>query len=317
MLYSRESQVHIVKRWIFVVLVLLIAGTSAQAYFRDLGVGARPLGMGGAYVAVADDGNAVLWNAAGLGQLKRQEVTATYAALYVGLEPKLYNEKTDQLGYHFVGYVYPSNLGSFALSWSTFQSQVYDENTFCLSYGKQLNKYLYAGMNLKRPGWEIGWNEYTRLDKDIPDHGTSRSGITLDLSALYKTNKGFSAGFSAENLLPADVGLSKKENIPVNLRGGIAYRLDNPANLDLKLLYVFDITYRAEDGTNIRMGMESWFFNESAGVRAGWNLTSATSGLSYRIMNSWLETQIDYAFIYPLSIRETYGSHRISVSVKF
>ena len=302
---------------VFAVIVLLATGTSVQAYFKDLGVGARPLGMGGAYVAAADDGNAVLWNAAGLAQLNRQEIIAMFAALYVGLEARLYNQKTDRLGYHFVGYVYPSELGSFALSWSTFQSQVYDESTFCLSYGRRLKPYLYVGLNLKRPVWKIGWNEYTKLDKDIPNDGTSKAGVTLDLSTLYKATDRFSMGFSAENLLPADVGLNTKENIPINLRGGIAYRMDNPADSGMKLLSLFDVTYRAGDEADIRMGVESWFFHGTVGARAGWNLTSATLGFSYRKVKKWLEMQVDYAFIYPISIRETYGSHRTSISVRF
>ena len=63
------------------VIILLALGSSARPYFKDLGVGARPLGMGGAYVAAADDVNAILWNAAGLAQLKRQEITAMFSAL--------------------------------------------------------------------------------------------------------------------------------------------------------------------------------------------------------------------------------------------
>jgi hypothetical protein len=301
----------------FAFTAMLAAGASVQAYFKDLGTGARPLGMGGAYVAAADDGNAVLWNAAGLAQLNKQEITAMFAALYVGLGAKLYNEGTDQLGYHFVSYVYPSQWGSLALSWSTFQSYLYDESTFCLSYSRRLKEHFYAGLNLKRPGWSVEGNEYTRLDKDIPDYGTSRKGITFDLSSLCKVTDKLSIGFSAENLLPVDVGLNTKESIPMNLRGGIAYKMDNPRNLRMKLLSALDVTYRARDGANVRMGMEGWFFDEAVAARAGWNLTSATLGLSYRVIKRWLEMQIDYAFIYPIFVQETYGSHRTSVSVKF
>ena len=310
---------HVIKisRLAFAVIALLALGASAQAYFKDLGIGARPLGMGGAYVAAADDGNAVLWNAAGLAQLKRQEIIAMFAALYVGLGAKLYNEETDQLGYHFVGYVYPAEYGSFAFSWSAFQSHIYDESTFCLSYARKLNEHLYTGLNLKRPGWSIEGNEYTRLDRDIPDDGTSRKGVTLDLSALCKVTGRFSVGFSAENLLPVDVGLNAEENIPINLRGGLAYRTDNPGNLSMKFLSLLDVTYRAGDGANVRMGVEGWFLDGNVGARAGWNLTSATLGLSYRVTKRWLEMQIDYAFVYPISVRETYGSHRTSICVRF
>jgi len=39
-----------------------------------LGVGARATGMGDAFGAVADDGSAEYWNAAGLTQLQRSEL---------------------------------------------------------------------------------------------------------------------------------------------------------------------------------------------------------------------------------------------------
>jgi len=299
---------------ITVLIALLTVVAPAQAYFKDLGVGARPLGMGGAYVATADDGNAVLWNASGLAQLDRHEITTMFSALYAGLEAKLYNEKTDLLGYHFIGYVYPSLWGSFALSWNTFQSQVYDESTLCLSYGRKLKESIYAGLNLKRQGWSVGGNEFTRLDRDIPDQGTSKSGFTADLSALYKATDRFSLGISAENLLPADVGLNTKENIPINLRGGLAYRLHNPR---AELLSALDITYREGDGANVHIGAESWFFDRAVAARAGWNLTSAAAGFSYCVTKGWAEMQLDYAFIYPTSIQETYGSHRMSMSVRF
>src|SRR5260370_19775144 len=41
--------------------------------FNPVGAGARGLGMGGAFIAVADDGTAASFNPAGLAQLRRTE----------------------------------------------------------------------------------------------------------------------------------------------------------------------------------------------------------------------------------------------------
>ena len=49
-------------------LLIMCAG-GAVAAFNDIGVGGRPLGMGGAFVALADDGNAASYNPAGLGYI--------------------------------------------------------------------------------------------------------------------------------------------------------------------------------------------------------------------------------------------------------
>jgi len=53
------------------MILLLVATVSGEQYSNvasifDLGMGARPLAMGGAFVGLADDGNAVFYNAAGL-----------------------------------------------------------------------------------------------------------------------------------------------------------------------------------------------------------------------------------------------------------
>src|SRR5260370_42407017 len=42
--------------------------------FSPIGAGARGLGMGGAFIAVADDGTAASFNPAGLAQLRRTEL---------------------------------------------------------------------------------------------------------------------------------------------------------------------------------------------------------------------------------------------------
>ena len=64
-------------------LILYILIVSSFLISQDqLFVGTRPLGMGGAFIAVADDGNTITWNPAGLPRLRRKEFTSSYADLY-------------------------------------------------------------------------------------------------------------------------------------------------------------------------------------------------------------------------------------------
>ena len=53
--------------------------------FMMIGSGARALGMGGAFAALADDGSATYWNSAGLSHIRDTEVSAMHAFLYNGL----------------------------------------------------------------------------------------------------------------------------------------------------------------------------------------------------------------------------------------
>lgn len=58
-------------------------GTTA-AQFLGVGVGARAVAMGGAFVAVADDISSLYWNPAGLGRARRGEANFVHADWLVG-----------------------------------------------------------------------------------------------------------------------------------------------------------------------------------------------------------------------------------------
>ena len=57
----------------------------SDAAFSDIGLGARPMGMGGSFVALANDANSVFWNPAGLSQVHWFEFSSMYLNHY-GLE---------------------------------------------------------------------------------------------------------------------------------------------------------------------------------------------------------------------------------------
>ncbi|MDH5174640.1 MAG: PorV/PorQ family protein, partial [Elusimicrobiota bacterium] len=65
------------------------------ATFLKIEAGARPVAMGGAFVAVADDANTTYWNPAGLALLEEREITA------------MHNEWLEGMRYEFLGYVQP------------------------------------------------------------------------------------------------------------------------------------------------------------------------------------------------------------------
>jgi len=80
------------KRIFFIIFscffLLLFSGASGmaerlelQSSFNPVGSGARALGMGGAFIAVADDATAASWNPGGLIQLKKPEISFVYSFL--------------------------------------------------------------------------------------------------------------------------------------------------------------------------------------------------------------------------------------------
>jgi hypothetical protein len=86
------------------LLVLLARGCEAleSASFLDIAVGARALGMGGAYTALADEVHALYWNPAGLSKLERREFSASHAELF------------ENTRHDFLAYAHPTSQGTFA-----------------------------------------------------------------------------------------------------------------------------------------------------------------------------------------------------------
>ena len=64
------------------LLLTFVIISALFGQYDQLFVGTRPLSMGGAFIAVADDANTITWNPAGLPGLRRTEFTTTYADLY-------------------------------------------------------------------------------------------------------------------------------------------------------------------------------------------------------------------------------------------
>src|SRR5690349_76125 len=60
-------------------------GTSAGNFLK-IGIGARAVGMGEAFVAVADDPSTVYWNAAGVASIIRREVAVSHTEWPAGIK---------------------------------------------------------------------------------------------------------------------------------------------------------------------------------------------------------------------------------------
>ena len=100
-----------------IIICLTITSQTSAAYIKpttdpvEIGIGARPIGMGKAFVALADDVNAVYINPAGLAGLKTWQVMSMTTKLineinYVSLAGT-YNTEYGTFGLGYVG----ANLG--------------------------------------------------------------------------------------------------------------------------------------------------------------------------------------------------------------
>ena len=301
----------------FVFLFGVILPNLAVAAFPDLGVGVRPLGMGGAYIAVSDDCNAAFWNAAGLTQIQGSELTASYSILYAGLNAQLFNQDIDQLGYHFVSYAQPIGSPSnvVAISFLFFDSAFYQEQTYLFSFAKQIWSKVRGGMNAKYLRTNVTETPYIATDPLLAEIDLTQSATTVDLSLFYAYSDYISIGITGQNLMPADIGLLETMHLPIKVGFGAAHKTK-------EYTQAIDFTWRKgrindQPILGMRFGLERWFLNRQIGIRTGYNVDSATVGASVAYGETY-QIQLDYAFIYPISsITNTMGSHRFGFSVRF
>ncbi len=310
------------------ILILLFTFTwnlpSAFAQFEDLGVGARGIGMGNAFIGLADDGYSIYYNPAGLGRIEWKELVLDYGKLYWGLDDN------SNLGQSFVGYVQSLNrLGTLGVGWLNFAlTRYYREDTFMLAYGKRISHSkrgsLSAGLNLKLlyKGFEktIYTEDAINLDTTqrkggrdpVFENGYSRTGFSADLGLLYDMGKHHSFALTLNDINQPNMGLADKDRIALATKLGYAYRSTN-------FNMTSDLTFKSRDIT-ISAGTEKWFMGKTLAVRGGLGIgereyASLSLGASYRYSRLF---QFDYSFVYPLrGISSFSGSHRFSLTLRF
>ena len=91
-------------RWLLAGLTVLALATGAFGYadWNLAGKGARALGMGGAFTALADDATAISWNPAGLAQLDRMELSGVFKLEALSVKMSPHSFKINNVAYHWV-----------------------------------------------------------------------------------------------------------------------------------------------------------------------------------------------------------------------
>lgn len=329
---------------LFFVLFSILSASDSHADsqyagdFLTLGVGARPLAMGGSFAAIADDSTAAYWNPAGLGNLTHSEAGFMHSSLF-GLD-----------SYNFFNYIQPfGNSGTLGLSWfrvgvddinftrvpkpepvgplnrpeivETFSSS---SNAFILSYGRRVKfrgmKFL-AGGNLKflyisayqnfnafGVGSDIGTIWETHL-YDLIRSGKLSLGLTVQ--DFFRTKLFWNTPPDSPD------GSSRTDIIRPNFKLGLAYQQQIPIfnskitfTVDTNSLYSYEMHYGMEyelsELLSLRVGLE-----EKIGMETARNLT-AGAGLKI-VFVSGAAFFVDYAYL----SSELGNCNRVSVVVRF
>jgi hypothetical protein len=328
-----------IRRSVPLFFALMVAAASAWAvnYTNDvleIGVGARALGMGGSYVALADDSTATYWNPAGLTSIKHMEV----AIVQQGTENAPAALGTNDVGsqYFFMsgGMTLPK-IGSLGVAVMRFGVDGIPQIPATVNgqvpcstcpppnqigtFGTQDVAVLLSYAKTVHPAVDLG------LTAKILTGGTSglvadaTTGITgnysynyfgLDLGVIVKFGvltsalEGLNLGVNLQDLANSGVkwntSTSPDESVPMNAKSGLAYSLPFDFLKDNHSKFTLTTDIDPKYSTLVHYGAEIWYKDTlafRAGMRqftSGQQANEASFGASFRLFSI---IQVDYAYI--------------------
>jgi hypothetical protein len=304
---------------ILLILIMLLAGTALNAAFKDSAWSVRAMGQGGCFSAATDDPSALFYNPAGIAYLERKELGLMYNMPFTGLDEV-------KLGRSSLACALPTlSAGTFGIGWSSMEgTSLYREDAFLLSYAGDISRLFYSDIGTAAFGVSAKYlrRGYTLDERTTDDpvflNGSSRSAMTADagiiVHPMLPALPGLDLGLSVKNLLPADMGFAKIENVPIETRLGGVYYWTPPWDM-YSVSFSGEIVQRNDELT-YSAGGECWVTTAFA-LRAGASSHEAACGISGEFPIGGIALRLDYAFLFPFNVEGSAGSHAASLSLRF
>ncbi len=273
--------------------------SEAGAIFLTIYPGARPNGMGAAFVGLADDALATYYNQGGMAFINSTDFSLMHANWLPGLYDDMY--------YDIVSFVNPvegwGTIGGNVIYLTTGETDAVDDQgitigrfrtfdiSFSLSYATKMSKYLGLGVGAKFIYSFLAPPEI--VERILHMRGGTGMSWAVDIAMLYHTPlKGLNFGAALQNIGPSIQYASsgEKDPLPRTLRLGLAYKLFN-SEIN-RLSFLADVTKVIVDWSgNLKeenkdtwksTGMEYTYYNLLTG-RIGYfsDLAGSRQGLTY------------------------------------
>ncbi len=291
---------------------------TAGAQFLKIGVGARAVGMGEAFVAVADDATSIWWNPAGVARITTE-----------GVSRLTLNHSTwpADISHEFFGYAfsYHGLPGAYAFSSTVLQmdpipvrteyspegtGENFDAGSFNLSmtWAKNLIEPFSFGMNVKY------------IHMGLADENAD--GLSVDLGTLYYTGyKSIRIGMAIQSLGPSMTFVDQSFPLPTMFRVGTA--ADLVQTEDHNFLAAFEFDHPSDNAERASVGgeytLKAFQPNVTLQVRGGYRYNRDEEGLAGGFgvefpTGTGSFMRVDYAYS---DMKFLDGTHKVSAELRF
>jgi hypothetical protein len=283
---------------------------TAGAQFLELGVSARAIAMGDAFLSICDDASAVYYNPAGLTQLTEREALFTHVSYPA------------DINYEFAALAYPTPRwgGVWGVSFSMlnagdmpyrgdYPSALNPTQTFTckdyalsFSYARSLTDRFKVGGTLK-------------IIDELYD--TERAtGWAADVGTLYDTGfKGFKIGMMISNFGPDMKFIEQSYPLPMNFKFGGVIDLFRKENH--KAVFAIEGSHPNDNMEKFNAGVEYWFkdiFSLRLGDHFDYDAGGISAGAGVKTNVSKAKLSFDYGYH---DMGHLENLHRFSVGVIF
>lgn len=275
-------------------IVKVFDAKNVRGSFLSRGVGARAVGMGEAFVAVADDSTAAAWNPGGLGRLRSVDLVAVHDIVGEGISQSFFSGAL------------PVGRGAFGLLASVLNYGNYDvrDASGVKTGSNSLVDMVVSGSY----GYQVGVAALG-IGVEYVNEGIGGSIVGFNAGGIVQVARSLTFGAAVRHLGGTQDGFS----LPTSIHGGAAYVIDSTFRL------ATDAGYGLTDkllsfNTGIEMFLQSMFvlrggYKFSPDNRGIDDLIAFTAGFGFR----YNVFGIDYAY-QPLG--QLAQSHRIGFTYR-
>jgi hypothetical protein len=254
----RSCKFKLLSVGVLVLVVMLPSFGGAAAPIFEMGVSARAMGLGSAFVAIADDESAVFYNPAGLAFLKETTVAAFY-------------QRAFEVVHHAALTGTMRGWGAQVIQIDT--GLVESANEFGNPSGNEMHYASYAGL----VGFALGIEHFSVGVRGKVYGDDTETGWGVDMGTLVRWG-GMRVGLMGENLLGS---------FAMALRVGAAFGFQFSPRLSLiTAIEVWNLSSRPELHIGIEVSVNG------LQIRAGYDGVAVVSGAGVR----WGGIRLDWAY---------------------